>query len=255
MARENYAAPAYDSIAHLYDVDMAQNMRFDDVGFYRRVCAAHGGRVLELGCGNGRILLELHANGIEIVGIDRSQKMLAELLRKAEARGLPVRASVMDVRLLGFGRHFDVVLCPYSLITYMTAEDDANQMLAEVKRVLAPGGMVVIDAFISRPVEPVRDFTRDYVRPFGAHSLMRSKRITAVSDRVNRVERRYEIVSSDGVVQQRIETCEDIRAYTPFQLTTLLATCGLRTREAWWNYASKIELTDAQFFTAVAERS
>src|SRR5712672_2758271 len=100
MAPENYAGPAYDSIAHLYDADMAQNMRFDDVGFYHRLCATHGGHILELGCGNGRILLELASRHIDIVGVDRSQKMLADLARKATERGLPLRACAMDIRQL-----------------------------------------------------------------------------------------------------------------------------------------------------------
>jgi ubiquinone/menaquinone biosynthesis C-methylase UbiE len=255
MAAESYSGPDYDSIAHLYDVDMAQNMRFDDIGFYARLCTAHAGHVVELGCGNGRILLELASRGIDVVGVDRSQKMLADLARKAALRGLAIRACAMDVRQLGFGERFDVVLCPYSLVTYMTAEGDAERMLEEVRCVSAPNAIVIVDAFISRPLEPVRDFMRDYVRPFGAHSLVRSKRITALSDRVNRVERRYEIVSDNGTVQERIDTCEDIRTYTPHELMTLLTASGLHTRKTCWNYVSTTEVADAQFFTVVAERA
>ena len=44
---------SYDSIAHLYDVDMARNMAFDDAALYTQVAQRAGGRVLELGCGNG----------------------------------------------------------------------------------------------------------------------------------------------------------------------------------------------------------
>ena len=255
MAPENHAGPAYDRIAHLYDVDMAQNMRFADVDFYARIAESKRGRVLELGCGNGRILLELAARGIAIVGIDRSQQMLAELFRKASVRGLRVRACAMDVRRLGFAARFDVVLCPYSLVTYMTDEEDAMRMLDEAKRVLAPEGLVVVDAFIRRHVDSSRDYTRDYVRPYGERSLVRSKRITSLSERVNRIERRYEIVSADGTIAERIDTCEDIRVYSPTELTALLEACALRTREAWWNYASTEPIADAQFFTAVAERA
>src|SRR5206468_5055813 len=208
MAPEHHAGPAYDQIAHLYDVDMAQNMRFADVDFYAHNAQAKGGRVLELGCGNGRILLALAALGIDVVGVDRSQKMLAELFRKASARGLSVRACAMDVRRLGFAVRFDVVLCPYSIVTYMSDEDDAARMLEEVKYVLAPDGIVVVDAFIRRGVDSSRDYARDYVRPFGEGLLVRSKRITPLSERVNRIERRYEIVSADGTIDERIDTCE-----------------------------------------------
>jgi len=255
MSAERPSTPAYDRIAHLYDVDMAQNMRFADVDFYARISERKGGRVLELGCGNGRILLQLLARGIDIAGIDSSPKMLVDLVRKAAIRGLHAPVCVMDVRHLGFAARFDVVLCPYSLVTYMTAEQDAVRMLDEVKDVLAPNGIVVVDAFISRPIDRSDLFSRDYVRPFGAGSLVRSKRITALSERVNRIERRYEVLSPDGKVEERIETCEDIRVYTPAELLSLASACGLCACESWWNYASPNEIDDAQFFTIVAERS
>jgi ubiquinone/menaquinone biosynthesis C-methylase UbiE len=255
MSAELHAGPAYDRIAHLYDVDMAQNMRFPDVDFYARLSASKCERVLELGCGNGRVLLELAARGINVVGVDRSQRMLTELLRKAASRALDVRTCAMDVRRLGFGVRFDVVLCPYSLVTYMIDERDAVQMLDEVNRVLAPGGVAVVDAFIRRPVGTSREFTRDYVRPYGKGSLIRSKRITALTARVNRIERRYEVVAADGTIEEGIDTCEDIRVYAPDELTALLHKCGMRTRELWWNYTSTNEIADAQFFTAIAERA
>ena len=62
-------------------------------------------------------------------------------------------------------------------------------------------------------------------------------------------------MSIDGAVQERIETCEDIRAYAPAELTALLAECGLRARQTWWDYASITEIAGAQFFTAVCERA
>ena len=248
--------PDYDRIAHLYDADMAQNMHFADVDFYVRKATSTGGRVLELGCGNGRILLELMARGVEAVGVDRSQRMLADLARKAAARELIVRACAMDVRRLGFrAACFDVVLCPYSLVTYMADERDALGMLGEAKRMLSADGRVVVDAFIRRPIAPATAFTRDYIRPFGGRSLVRSKRITALSDRVNRVERRYEIVSAAGTVDETIETCEDIRVYSPSDLMALVSAAGLRTREAWWDYDSAREIAGAQFFTVLAERA
>ena len=72
-------------------------MPFDDVGFYVGLCAPSRGPVLELGCGNGRILLELARHGIDAIGIDASAGMLAELRRKAALRSLPARAVRMDV--------------------------------------------------------------------------------------------------------------------------------------------------------------
>ena len=244
--------PAYDRIAHLYDVDMAQNMPFDDGGFYARVCRAQGGRVLELGCGNGRILLGLIGAGIDATGVDGSAGMLRQLERKAAAQSVAAAVCQMDVRRLGFRPAFDVVLCPYSLVTYMTPAGDAAQMVREAIGVLRPGGAIVVDAFVPRPVTRQGDFAQDYERPFEAGTLVRSKKITALTPRINRIERRYDLRAADGALVDRIDIREEIRVFAPGDVLALLAECGLHVRETWWDYASPVPVDGARFFTAIA---
>src|SRR4029450_6268106 len=139
ITRRNPLPDNYDRIARFYDVDMARNMTFDDVGFYVGLCAHVNGPVLELGCGNGRILLELAQHGIDAVGIDASAGMLAELRRKAALRSLPVRALRMDLANLALRPGFGAILCPYSLITYVTDDDEVARLLTRIRGLLAPG--------------------------------------------------------------------------------------------------------------------
>ena len=80
---------SYDRIARFYDVDMARNMPFDDVGFYGGICLRQGGRALELGCGNGRILLDLLARGVDAVGVD----CVGGDARRARAQGRGARTA------------------------------------------------------------------------------------------------------------------------------------------------------------------
>ena len=187
----------YDDIARFYDVDMARNMPFDDVAFYADLCARHGGRVLELGCGSGRILLALLQRGIDAVGVDASAGMLAELRRKAAALGLRAPVARMDVTRLALRGGFGVVLCPYSLVTYVTEDADLARLLAAVRRLLAPGGVFVVDAFVPKAVVAQQEFQPDYRRPFGAFTLARSKRIRPAGPGRNRIERRYRVLGAD----------------------------------------------------------
>src|ERR1700730_14151616 len=155
---------------------MARNMPFDDVALYAQICGDEGGRALELGCGNGRVLIELNSRGIDAVGVDRSPRMLEELRAKALARGASVGVGLMDARTLAFGRGlFQVVLCPYSLVTYMTGANDVDLLLDGIARVLRPGGVAVLDAFIPRPLTQRPRFVADYSRPFRGTTLRRSK--------------------------------------------------------------------------------
>ena len=242
----------YDRIARFYDVDMARNMPFDDADFYAGLCERRGGRVLEVGCGNGRILLRLLARGVDAIGIDASGAMLAELRRKALDRSIDVRVCRMDLRALAFRPGFDVVLCPYSLVTYLTTDPDLERALAEIRRVLVPGGTFVADAFVPRATATSADFRLDYRRPFAGATLVRSKRITALGPRLNRIERRYQVVAPDGHLIEQVDVAEDIRPFTVDELRAALVRAGFAIEQTWWNYASATPLADAQFHTVVA---
>jgi ubiquinone/menaquinone biosynthesis C-methylase UbiE len=246
---------SYDSIAHLYDVDMARNMAFDDAALYVQLAQGAGGRVLELGCGNGRILLDLLGQGIDAVGVDCSPRMLSQLRHKAAARGLVPKLCLMDARALGFTETFALVLCPYSLVTYMTGVADAAHMLAAIRRVLTPSAMVVIDAFIPRPTALGTGFTLDYRRNYGDAVLTRSKRVAMLAPRVNRIDRRYELVAADGRLLQRIETSEDVRLYAPEELVLLLGASGFVIEQQWWDYGAGDRPAGAQFFTVSARKA
>ncbi len=238
----------YDRIARFYDVDMGQNMRFDDVAFYAHQCARRPGRVLEIGCGNGRILLPLLREGCDAYGVDASAPMLRELARKSVAARLPLRGAHADGRRLPFARAtFACVLCPYSLVTYLTADEDLGAFLRGVHDVLVPGGTVVVDAFVPRPVAAQADFTMDYRRSFGAFTLARAKRITPLSDGINRIERRYEIVSGAGHVVETVEVAETIRPRPPGVLHAALASAGFARIAEAWDYGTRPDAEGAQF--------
>ena len=227
----------YDRIARFYDVDMARNMPFDDVAFYAGVCRHRGGRALELGCGNGRILLALLARGVDAVGVDSSAAMLALLAGKAAARGLPAPIARMDVRALALRPGFAVILCPYSLITTLAADDDLDGLLAAARGLLAPGGAFVVDAFVPQPVPAAAGWQPDYRRPFGDGALARWKRIVPLSPRRNRIERRYHVLGRDGTLQDEVEIAEEIRPFAPAELEARLVAAGYAIEGAAWDYA------------------
>ncbi len=243
----------YDRIARFYDVDMARNMAFDDVGFYARQCVGRPGPVLELGCGSGRILLRLVERSIDAWGADASGGMLAELARKARAAALPVRAARMDVRRLAWRPGFATILCPYSLITYMVGGDDARAMLAEVRRLLAPGGVFVVDAFVPRPLAAHDEFRVDYTRPFEDGTLVREKRVQPVDAAVNRIERRYRVLAADGSVRDEVTVAETIRPFTPSALEAAVIAAGLVPFATWWDYGARTTADGAQFFALAAK--
>ncbi len=235
---------------------MGENMRFDDVAYYADRCARQGGRVVELGCGNGRVLLPLLARGLDAVGVDASGPMLRELARKAATRTLPVRAVRADARRLPFrAESASAVLCPYSLVTYMTTSQDLAALLQGARDLLAPRGVLVADAFVPREVTAQPAFTPDYRRPFGALTLARSKRITPLPEGTNRIERRYEIIAAGGRAVETIEVSEVIRPIAPADLRAALSQAGLVPVDEAWDYGTRPGAAGAQFFSVVARKT
>jgi SAM-dependent methyltransferase len=240
---------AYDRIARWYDVDMARNMAHDDIGLYRALALACRGHVLELGCGNGRVLLELLRAGCDAVGVDRSAGMLRELQGKAEAQDLSACIAQMDVRALALAPGYALVLAPYSLVTYMVSDEDAGRFLAETRRVLLRTGTLVVDAFVPRVAVASSSFEEDYRRPCSGGELARARRITTLEGGVNRIERRYVLRDREGAVVEQEDTVELIRARAPAELCALLSQHGYAIESTWWDYGARASAADAQFMT------
>ena len=138
----------WDDYAAFYDWENAQTVQRRDVRFWERLAAAAKGPVLELGCGTGRISVPVARAGVSLVGIDRSEPMLARARRKlGRGRNLMTASLVLgDIRHLPFrsGR-FRLVMAPYGILQSLTHERDLRATLESVARVLPKGGRFGID--------------------------------------------------------------------------------------------------------------
>ena len=240
---------SYDAIAEVYATDMGQSMPFDDVGWYRTLALQRAGATLELGCGTGRILLELLAAGVQAIGMDRSLPMLRRLQREARPRALAPRLVQGDLADLPFApaARFATILLPYSLITYVLARDAAVDLLRRLAALLEPQGLIVLDAFVPQAVASFSDFRLDYRRPHGRDTLQREKRIDARADGCNRIERRYRLLDAAGRELQSFTTTETIRPYAPDALRDLAARAGCRIERVAWDYDQGGSATGARF--------
>ena len=98
-----------------------------------------GRRLLDVGCGTGHHLARLAASGFRAAGVDGSASMLAQA-RRQDARAALAQGDV--ARLPFAGSAFDVVLC-VEVLRYLP---DGRPLLAEIARVLRPGGLCLVTA-------------------------------------------------------------------------------------------------------------
>ena len=149
-AREGWQG--WDEYAPFYDWENARTLGRRDVPFWQRVAAEAGGTVLELGCGTGRISLPLAKSGVDVVGVDRSERMLdrarTRTSRTARTTGTSGTISFVraDIRSLPFKRgRFPMVLAPYGILQSLIRERDLADTLDSVAHVITRGGMFGID--------------------------------------------------------------------------------------------------------------
>ncbi|MBS0590925.1 MAG: class I SAM-dependent methyltransferase [Proteobacteria bacterium] len=251
MNRPLATGTGYDAIADVYATDMGRSMPFDDIAWYRELCLREGGRVLELGCGTGRILIELLRVGIDATGADRSLQMLERLRRDAAKYTLLPAVLQMDVVAPAVRGLFRTVLMPYSLITYLHEPAAARHAMSVLAALLEPGGCLVLDAFVPQQVESFAEFRRDYRREHEGGFLERHKRITANVDGTNRIERHYTLRDTSDVVVSEISTDETIRPYHAIDLAEFGVSADLMVESIHWDYGLRTHAEGARFATVV----
>lgn len=135
------------------------------IGFFERllfeggrewVCSRARGETLELAVGTGRNLA-FYPPGVTLTGIELSPRMLDVARERAGALGLDPDLRVGDAQALDFpDDSFDTVTCTISLCSI----PDDRAAVAEVRRVLRPGGRFLLMEHVRSSALPVRAVQR-----------------------------------------------------------------------------------------------
>jgi len=146
----------WDEYADFYDWENAQTLDRRDVAFWQRMAQRAKGPILELGCGTGRVTIPVARTGAHVVGVDRSEEMLAYARRRINRARLAGSISCVrtDIRALPFKRsaRFDLVMAPYGIVQSLIREADLAATIESVARVIAPRGVFGLDLVPDLPV-------------------------------------------------------------------------------------------------------
>src|SRR5262245_49652282 len=139
VARENDAALAGTPLLDL-DLQFAQQ-HFPKPG-----------RLIDLGCGTGRLMLAFAARGYGCLGVDLSAPMLAVVNEKAAGAGLAVavlKANLVELDEIPAAT-FDYAACLFSTLGMIRGQENRARFLGHVRRILKPGGVFVLHAHNAR---------------------------------------------------------------------------------------------------------
>ena len=144
----------WDDYAPFYDWENARTFGRRDIPFWQRLVTGRGGRVLELGCGTGRVTIPLAKTGAAtVVGIDRSAAMLTRgqrRLRRSRVGGVSLLRG--DIRHLPFAAGtFQTVIAPYGILQSLLRERDLSETLKAVAEALPAGGVFGLELVADLP--------------------------------------------------------------------------------------------------------
>jgi demethylmenaquinone methyltransferase/2-methoxy-6-polyprenyl-1,4-benzoquinol methylase len=151
-ARAAYVRGMFGAVARRYDLLNHLLSAGLDIGWRRRAAAAcdaqDGQTVVDVCCGTGDLAMAVlrRAAGARVVGVDFSRPMLARARGKFARAGLAARATLVEADALALplpDASADAATCAFGLRNLA----DAARGLAEMVRVVRPGGRVVVLEF------------------------------------------------------------------------------------------------------------
>lgn len=136
------------AIARGYDAALADTPLLGwDVDFVREHCPTPG-RLLDLGCGTGRLSVGFAQQGYRCLAVDLSEEMLAVVGDKARAASVAIdRAKINLVDLSSLAdASFDYAACLFQTLGMIAGAEARQQVVAHVLRLLRRGGVFVLHA-------------------------------------------------------------------------------------------------------------
>jgi SAM-dependent methyltransferase len=238
---------SYDVLSRYYDAAYGSKADLRDIPFYVDRAGRTGGPVLEIGCGTGRVLLEIAARGIAVEGLDASEGQLRVLEKKLESASAETRNRIRlhraDMRDFALNRKFPLVIAPFRPLQHLYTVSDQISALQAIRKHLLPDGFFAFDAFYPNysSLEEslgIEKLDLEWMDPEAPGRTIRRYFVRERNDKLNQVFsghfifRNYE---GDRVVAEERERVT-MSYYTYPQFLTLFELCGYRIVEEYGDF-------------------
>jgi SAM-dependent methyltransferase len=222
--------PPYEgALAEAYDVWLPPDGRYSDRNVLREAIAGGGGPALELGCGNGRLLVGYVGEGLDVEGLDSSADLLRVCRAHLDAAGLDTRLHHADWGDPAIDRTYATVYNPAGSFALLHELDAAHGALAAWRRLVRPGGQLILSL---SGIQPRDERWRWRVR---RSATRRSDGTTFIVHQATSADPdgershsldRLEVWAVDGTLQTTLLRRHCLRWWTPERITEALQAAG-----------------------------
>jgi SAM-dependent methyltransferase len=207
-----------DQTVAWHDVECASYTA--DLPVWRDLAAERGGRgVLDVGCGAGRVALDLAEHGHRVTALDSDSALVSELARRARERGLRVGCVTADIRSFSLPHRFELAIAPMQVFQLLGGPEGRGAALLSVREHVVSGGLLAValaDPFEGVAAEealpPLPDVREDDGWVFSSRPVAVRSEPEAVA-----IERLRQAVSPTGELSEMVVTVR-LDAVSPDQL-------------------------------------
>jgi len=236
----------FDSWAEWYDV-LYSVAPVAEVAMYVELARQFGGPVLEIGVGTGRVAIPTTQAGIDVVGADISEAMLAKAAAKhgSGEAGLGhlelIRADMRNLDL-GPGRRFPLITLPSRTLLLAGDAGSQRQTLERGAAYLAPGGRLVFNIFNPNPELLAENSDEPFlwaktVHPeTGSRCLLWAENHFDSETQTNRGVQIVEVLDDHGEVAERVSFDVTIRYLFASEAHEMLEAAGLQVEAMYGDF-------------------
>jgi hypothetical protein len=247
--------PEYDAFADIYDewVKCAPEAE-EGLPFYLEQYARSSGPRVELGVGNGRIMIAAAEAGIEITGVDSAPSMLALTRQRAEDAGVADLLTLVeaDFREFELPQSAQLVTIPFNTLGHLPQLEDKRFALRHIRSQMSSGAKLVFDMFvfderlalgrygIPRPWAEYRD------QGSGLATLLWSVTHFDVPQQLMRMIVWTDAMDDTGKLVERRYRFSDFSWITPDQVSEILGQSGFHVDSVHGDFADGPLNSDSQ---------
>jgi SAM-dependent methyltransferase len=237
------------SLKHVYTTS-----KYAEVAtFYSELAVRINGSVLEIGCGTGRILIEIAKSGMPIHGVDISPDMLASCRTNAMRTIATIQNRISltlgDAVMADFGGIYDLVILPFRVIQEIPVSQ-WEQLLQNIRQHLSPNGVLCFDSFsinadYATSPTPER-LDAQYTDDFYHYQVSRFSR-TVPDDICNTltIYHRWEIHDLAGKLLQQFSADLMLSWFTRATMEHLLRKVGFKVEQYFGDFSCNQYLDDS----------
>ncbi|WP_146521837.1 class I SAM-dependent methyltransferase [Stieleria varia] len=188
---------------------------------FERIAKRKVKRVLEPGCGSGRLVVAMAAEGYEMTGLDLSESMLNYVNKQLKRKKLTAETVIGDMTQMDLPHKYDAAFCTFNTFRHLLSEKDAEAHLRSVANHLNKGGIYILGLHLL-PLDAFEHAIERFTTNYGGTRVTTTIKVIEF-DRRKRIEVLRVLVKAtkrSGVIE-RVKSEFPLRVYTCRQLKSL----------------------------------